>query len=186
MVFLEQKFADPFPQSKVLTSCHPPPKHSVSLRLRGPAGFVQERCLVSSPPLFFLPIWLLSCAQQSFSNTVWARYSFTPKLSMAAHCLWNKIQIFMVFKALAMFLEPSSSSSLLLSKTHAFSSSASAKEEIAKCTMMFPNSGPLLISVPAAGKTVLCAFWTTVQTLKPSSNSMLPRTFSPCHPFRIS
>lgn len=105
---------------------------------------------------------------------------------MAAHCLWNKIQIFMVFKALAMFLEPSSTSSLLLSKTHAFFSSASANQEIAKCTMMLPNSGPLLILVPAAGNTVLCAFWTTVQTLKPSSNSMLPRTFSPCHPFRIS
>lgn len=52
--------------------------------------------------------------------------------------------------------------------------------------MTFPIFGPLLILVPTARNVILCAFGTTIQPSKPGSNSMLPRTFSPCHPFRIS
>lgn len=105
---------------------------------------------------------------------------------MAPHCLWNKVQIFMVFKALAAFPAPPYTSSLLPSKTHAFSFSALANQEISKCTMIFPIFGPLLILVPAARNVVLHAFWATVQTSKPGSSSMLPRIFSPCPLFRIS
>lgn len=67
----------------------------------------------------------------------------------------------MVFKVLAMFLDPSSTSALLPFETHTFSS-ASANQEISKCTMTLPISGHLLLLVPDAETTVHCAFWTTV------------------------